>query len=137
MAATFALLVLLPAFGQTTFDRTDGRISSGGLSVGVFDDIADAQLEKNVEDRSGKYPDEIVYLPVENPGIYLGTRGSVNVLDTAYLANGLASPQHTFFGGTLWVFQRPGETTNTTRVAFAQLREARTTPSSSQRRAIA
>ena len=108
MAATFALLVLLPAFGQTTFDRTDGRISSGGLSVGVFDDIADAQLEKNVEDTSPTYPDEIVYLPVDNPQAYLvATQGLASASDTAYLANGLASPQQTFFGETLWVSNDP------------------------------
>ena len=50
-AATVALLALLPAFGQSaTFDRTDGEVGSGsGLSVGVFADIADAQVHKNRE----------------------------------------------------------------------------------------
>ena len=48
-AAIFVLLVLLPASGQSTSGRTDGKIGSGGLSVGVFNDIADAQLEKNLK----------------------------------------------------------------------------------------
>ena len=110
MAATFALLVLLPAFGQSTFDRTDGRMSSGsGLSVGVFDDIADAQLEKNL--RTTYEDGTIVYLPEDNPEdntqAYRGTRGTVSVFDTAYLADGQTSPQQTFFGGTLYASNNP------------------------------
>ncbi len=103
MAAAFALLMLLPAFGQSTFDRTDGRISSGGLSVGVFADIEDAQLAKN---RETTYGGETVYRPVDPasvapiPGT---TPGTLLRMDTAYLANGLAAPQSTFFGDTLWV----------------------------------
>ena len=106
MAAAFTLLVLLPAFGQSTFDRTDGRMSSGsGLSVGVFDDIEDAQLEKN--QRTTYEDGTIVYLPEDNPQAYLGTRGTVSVFDTAYLADGQTSPQQTFFGGTLYASNNP------------------------------
>ena len=101
MAAAFVLLLLLPAFGQSTFNRTDGKISIGGLSVGVFDDIQDAQFQKNA---LTPYTDgTVVYLPLANPSTYLGTRGSHRKGDIAYLATGLVSPQHTFFGGALWV----------------------------------
>ncbi len=107
MAAALALLLLLSASGQATFDRTDGMISIGALSVGVFDDIEDAQLAKN---RETTYDGETVYLPALTPPAAptLGTvAGSLSTNDTAYLANGLASPQHTFFDGTLWVSNDP------------------------------
>ncbi len=109
MAALSALLLLLPASGQATFDRTDGKISIGALSVGVFDDIEDAQLQKNalipyVNDR-GERTD--VYLPLLNPGSYLGTQGSHLERDLPYLETGVVSPQHTFFDGTLWVSNDP------------------------------
>ncbi len=107
MAAALALLLLLPASGQATFDRTDGKISIGALSVGVFDDVKDAQLAKN---RETTYDGETVYLPALTPPTAptLGTvAGSLSTNDTAYLANGLASPQHTFFDGTLWASNDP------------------------------
>lgn len=109
MAVLFALLLLLPASGQSTFDRTDGRISSGGLSVGVFDDIEDAQLIKNT---SSPYTDPegqttTVFLPITNPSAHLETQGAVEAGDTAYLANGQVSPQQTFFGDTLWASNDP------------------------------
>ena len=107
MAALSALLLLLPASGQATFDRTDGKVSIGALSVGVFDDIEDAQLAKN---RETTYDGETVYLPALTPPTApsLGSvAGSLSTNDTAYLANGLASPQHTFFDGTLYASNRP------------------------------
>ena len=110
-AAAVALLALLPAFGQSTFDRTDGETGSGsGLSVGVFADIADAQLRKN---RETTYVDPngvrtTVYVPIPGPSGNLGqTPGSHRMNDTAYLANGRVSPQHTFFDGTLFVSNDP------------------------------
>ena len=111
-AAAVALLALLPAFGQSTFDRTDGETGSGsGLSIGVFADIEDAQLEKNRETtyRNPRTNETTtVYVPIENPNAYLGTRGSHRkITDTAYLANGRVSPQHTFFDGTLFVSNDP------------------------------
>ncbi|MYA49175.1 MAG: hypothetical protein F4Y25_00230 [Chloroflexi bacterium] len=107
IAAALALLLLLSASGQATFDRTDGKISIGGLSVGVFADIRDAQLAKN---RETTYDGETVYLPALTPptGPTLGSvAGSLSTMDTAYLANGLAAPQNSFFGGTLWVSNDP------------------------------
>ncbi|MDE2837400.1 MAG: SwmB domain-containing protein [Chloroflexota bacterium] len=110
-AAVVTLLALAPVFGQSTFDRTEGRTSSGsGLSVGVFADIEDAQLQKN---RETTYEEEdgtrtTVYVPIENPVDYLGTQGSHRKMaDTAYLANGRVSPQHTFFNNTLYVSNDP------------------------------
>ena len=71
-AAAVALLALLPAFGQSTFDRTDGETGSGsGLSVGVFADIEDAQLEKNrettYEEPQDKRDDDGLRPHCENP----------------------------------------------------------------------
>ncbi len=110
-AAAVALLALLPAFGQSTFDRTDGRADNGaGLSIGVFANIEDAQLRKNSEEA---YPNPAtgqtttVFVPIETPTAYLGTQGFHLRMDTAYLANGLVSPQHTFFDGTLYVSNDP------------------------------
>ncbi len=107
IAAAFVLLLLLPAFGQATFNRTDGKISSVGLSVGVFADITDAQLEKN---RETTYDGETVYLPVDTPPTAPTldqTDHALRMNDTAYLANGRSAPQHTFFGGTLWASNDP------------------------------
>ena len=106
MAALFTLLLLLPASGQSTFDRTDGKIGSGGLSVGVFDDIEDAQLEKNL--RTTYEDGTTVYLRRENPPLIGGTmRGLLLVNDIAYLADGRVSPQQTFFGDTLYASNEP------------------------------
>ena len=107
MAAAFVLLLLLPTFGQSTFNRTDGKISIGGLSVGVYADITDAQLEKN---RETTYDGETVYLPVDTPPTAPTldqTDHALRMNDTAYLANGRSAPQHTFFGGTLWASNAP------------------------------
>ena len=106
-AAAVALLALLPAFGQSTFDRTDGEIGSGsGLTIGVFADIADAQLEK---DRGIDRGYGTVFLPLDDPTDYLGrTTGSLTTaVDPAYLADGRVSPRHTFFGDTLWASNDP------------------------------
>ncbi len=107
MAAAFALLLMLPAFGQGTFHRTDGKISVGGLSVGVFAGIEDAQVAKN---RETTYREETVYVPEDPPPTAptLGrVTGSHSTMDTAYLADGQAAPQHTFFNHVLWVSNNP------------------------------
>ena len=103
-AAGFALLLLLPASGQT-FDKTEGKTGSGGFSVGVFANISDAQLEKNRYDSTyGTYvPDpQVPTMPT------LGSMpGKHTSNDTAYLANPRVQPQYTFFGGTLYVSNDP------------------------------
>ena len=110
-ALVIALLALAPAFGQSTSDHTDGRIDSGGgLSVGVFANIEDAQLQKNrettYEEADGTRT--TVYVPIAEPDAYLGTQGSHRKMaDVAYLADGRVSPQHTFFNGTLYVSNDP------------------------------
>ncbi|MCY4583260.1 MAG: SwmB domain-containing protein [Chloroflexi bacterium] len=110
-AAAVALLALLPAFGQSTFDHTDGRTGSGnGLSVGVFADIEDAQLQKNDETtyQEADGTSTTVYVPNANPGTYLGTQGfHRKMTDTAYLADGRVSPQNTYFNNTLYVSNDP------------------------------
>lgn len=104
VAAAFASLLLLPASGQT-FDKTEGKTGSGGFSVGVFSDISDAQLAKNVLNTTYN-----TYVPTNPP--YSTLTGITNAGehatgDTAYLANPEVQPQYTFFDGTLYVSNDP------------------------------
>ncbi|MCY4448420.1 MAG: leucine-rich repeat domain-containing protein, partial [Chloroflexi bacterium] len=103
-AAAVALLALLPVFGQSTFDHTDGEIRSGSLSVGVFADIADAKLAKNVMTvfRDGT----VVYVPQASP-TPIESSNTLSADQTAYLADGRVSPQDTFFGDSLFVSNDP------------------------------
>ena len=103
-AAAVALLALLPVFGQSTFDHTDGEIRSGSLSVGVFADIADAKLAKNVMTvfRDGT----VVYVPQASP-TPIESSNTLSADQTAYLADGRVSPRDTFFGDTLFVSNDP------------------------------
>ena len=103
-AVGFALLLLQPASGQT-YDRTFGETSSGGgLAVGVFADISDAQYAKNEgPNRYGAYP------PTSPP--YSRISGVADdkhtTDDSAYLGNPLVQPQYTYFGTTLYVSNDP------------------------------
>ena len=102
-AAAFASFLLLPAYGQT-FDKTEGKTGSGGFSVGVFANITDAQIEKNDRRNSyGAYPP--TYPVPTSPS--LGTAGSIQENDPAYLAHPRVAPQYTFFNGTLYVSNDP------------------------------
>lgn len=110
-AAALAALVVAAGgpwtSGQGYYDRTDGRTTSGGLSVGVFADIADAQLEKNT---LTFYGNTEVYLPAEPPPTTptLGTApGSLTTNDPAYLADPRVAPQFTFFDNALHASNAP------------------------------
>lgn len=98
----FALLVLLPASGQT-YDRTLGETSSGGgLAVGVFADISDAQLAKNVHNATyNSYPPASP--PFDRLQSGVTTNDELSAGDIAYLGEPLVSPQYTYFGSTLYV----------------------------------
>ncbi|MDE2837354.1 MAG: hypothetical protein OXL97_07585 [Chloroflexota bacterium] len=105
-AVGLALLVLLPVSGQN-YDRTLGQTSSGGgLAVGVFADISDAQIEKNAGPNS--YGVYVPVYPVPTtliPGITNNDELTTN--DPAYLGDPRVSPQHTYFGTTLYVSNDP------------------------------
>ena len=109
LAAGVVLLFTLPAFGQTFSDRTDGRIDRGGLSVGVFKDIADAQtakMERTVYVPTG----DVVYLPVEPPpsAPTLGAApGSLTTGDLAYLHDPRVAPRPTLFDRVLYASNSP------------------------------
>jgi len=103
MAVAFASLVLLPASGQT-FDKTEGIGRGGGFIVGVFSNITDAQIEKNEPENSyGAHPP--TYPVPTNPS--LGTAGSIQENDPAYLAHPRVQPQYTYFDNTLYVSNDP------------------------------
>ncbi len=118
MAVALSLLIVLPALGQTT-DITDGRGKGGPITVGVFDDINDAQLGKLEETDftawpGGVAPDPLPWVPVGSqtpndltddtpspiPGISAGLHSAG---DAAYFANRAVDPQDTFFQNTLYV----------------------------------
>ncbi len=103
VAVASALLVLLPASGQT-FDKTEGIGRGGGFIVGVFSDITDAQYEKNAGPNSyGAYP------PTDPPYSRLTgiTDGEHKTDDPAYLAEPRVQPQYTYFDNTLYVSNDP------------------------------
>ncbi len=102
-AAAAVSLLLLPASGQT-FDKTEGKTGSGGFSVGVFSDIADAKLAKNAFNSTYN-----TYVPTDPPYSRISgiTDDEHTTGDTAYLANPEVQPQYTFFDGTLYVSNDP------------------------------
>ncbi len=122
MAVALSLLIVLPGIAQTG-DRTDGRQGNGVISVGVFDDIADAQMAK-LENSGflvdGAALDPLAYVPVASPAnsADFGTEGQhVNSIDGAgsvpsFLADRRVDPQNTFFRNTLYV-SNSGEAFNT------------------------
>ena len=105
IAAAFASLLLVPASGQI-FDKTEGIARSGGFSVGVFTNISDAQLEKNVLNNTYN-----TYVPTNPPFTPftsdVTTPGSHTTGDTAYLANPAVQTQYTHFDGTVFVSNDP------------------------------
>ena len=106
MAVALSLLIVLPGLAQTG-DRTDGKQSVGNVTVGVFDDIPDAQLGKlalvpgGVTDRQGND----IYIPVTGTptAISVANANQHTPSDTpAYLENPVVSPQDTRFRNTLY-----------------------------------
>ena len=107
-AAAFASLLLLPASGQSYADRTEGRTSSGGgLSVGVFKDISDAQIVKNRETQYGSATVYVPIYPVPAVPSLDGGDGIHNTNETAYLADPRVQPQYTYFDYTLYASNDP------------------------------
>ena len=103
-ATAFASLLLLPVYGQSTLEGTEGKTGSGGFSVGVFADISDAQVAKN--ELNSTYGTYVPVHPVPTMPS-LGTTGSIFANDPAYLADPRVQPQYTFFDGTLFVSNDP------------------------------
>ena len=107
MAVALSLLIVLPTLAQTPTptDITDGKGENGALTVGVFENIADAQLVKlrSASGLPGGQAD--AYVPVEGtPSTSLvSTAGQQGTGDAAYLADRRVSPQDTFFRNTLYV----------------------------------
>lgn len=98
------LVLALPAYAQSFDHRTEGRVDTEGLSVGVFADIADAQKAK-LEATTYEPTGDIVYLPVEPPpaAATLGeTPGSLTAGDPAFLHDPRVAPRSTLFDGTLY-----------------------------------
>ena len=106
IAAAFASLLLVPASGQI-FDKTEGKTGSGGFSVGVFSNITDAQLAKNVLNNTYNtyVPTNPPYSALTSPDVNNANEHTTG--DTAYLANPAVQPQYTYFDGTLWVSNDP------------------------------
>ena len=111
MAVALSLLIVLPGLAQTS-DITDGRGGSGNISVGVFDDIEDAQLAKLTVSNFSPWPDPpgapvpLPYIPIAADATPANLGGAADVhtgTDRAYLADLRVDPQDTFFRNTLYV----------------------------------
>lgn len=102
--AALVLLLALTAYAQSIDHRTEGRIDTDGLSVGVFADIADAQKAK-LEATTYAPTGDTVYLPVEPPPASptLGeTPGSLKAGDPAFLHDPRVAPRSTLSDGVLY-----------------------------------
>ncbi len=104
MAVALSLLIVLPTIAQTD-ELTDGKQSAGVITVGVFDDIRDAQLAKlEGSGFAGVTPEP--FIPVTGTPALLSndvTAGEHANDDEAFLANRAVDPQNTFFRNTLYV----------------------------------
>ena len=108
MAVALSLLIVLPTIAQTS-DITDGRGSGGPITVGVFDDIEDAQTLKLVQSTftfTGTPPDPLPFIRRTDgttPLIGGVTGGTFDATHASYLMNRGVDPQDTFFRSTLYV----------------------------------
>ena len=106
MAVALSLLIVLPALAENR-ERTDGRAGSANdLEVGIFADVADAQIVKMVE-ASGNQAVTGVYVPI-TPAPTTNTLGTntgshTRAGDEAFLRNDTVAPQSTYFNNTLYV----------------------------------
>ena len=104
MAVALSLLIVLPGLAQTG-DRTDGKQSVGNVTVGVFDNIPDAQLGKLVASGQNDRQNNPVFIPVTTtPAAISGvtTADQHSPGDPAYLQANEVSPQDTLFRNTLY-----------------------------------
>ena len=109
VTALAAAGAVLPVSGQPFDERTDGRVSVDGLSVGVFSDVPDAQTEK-LERTVYAPTGDVVYLPVEPPPTAptLGVApGSLTRGDIAFLHDPRTAPRPTRFDGVLYASNGP------------------------------
>ena len=118
LAGALSLLFLLPAVGQTSgeIERTEGRVTSGDLQVGVYASVADAQAAKLVQDTYGTPPRTFYRLPTTettatgltgsitlgNPIVSL-TAGEVTNDNPAFGFSPYTSTRNTFFDGSLYI----------------------------------
>ena len=105
MAVALSLLIVLPTIAQIDPDLTDGKRSAGGgnLIVGVFANIADAELPK-LEAASGDGAVTGVFTPImPEPTPPAPDTGVLEASDVAFLTGDTFSPRDTAFRNTLYV----------------------------------
>ncbi len=119
LAGALSLLFLLPAFGQTSgeIERTEGRVTSGDLQVGVYASVGDAQIAKLVKDTYGTSPPREFYRSPAagetasglssvdiNAVIAAGVvSGTMRTADPAYEVSPYTSTRNTFFDSSLYI----------------------------------
>ena len=115
MAVALSLLIVLPTLAQQLDpDLTDGKRSAGGgnLIVGVFANIADAELAK-LEAASGAGAQSGVFTPIKpEPTPPSPDTGVLEESDAAFLMGDTSSPRDTAFRNTLYV-SNDGDAFNT------------------------
>ena len=126
LAGALSLLFLLPAFGQTSgeIERTEGRVTSGDLQVGVYENLADAKVAKLVEDtyppsaNKGDAGSRTFYRPPTTAteatgglaGVNVGSEivsglvtGAMRTADPAYGISPYTATRNTFFDSSLYI----------------------------------
>ena len=115
MAVALSLLIVLPALAQNTADHTDGQLTNGGITVGVFANIEDAELAKMTTAAS---PYENNYVPRSPIPPTPATSDATQAAgEEAWLKNNTSSPQDTRFQNRLYV-SNDGAAYNTVLVNF-------------------
>ena len=106
MAVALSLLIVLPTIAQTT-DITDGKLSAGDITVGVFANIGDAELTKLEPGGRQDENNQNIYVPMEpEPDAPdTGVPATVHSATTepAHLMSDTSSPRDTLFRNTLYV----------------------------------
>ena len=104
MAVALSLLIVLPGLGQAR-DITDGKLSTGPITVGVFSEIRDAQTTKMQDGGTDRADGTDIFVPIiPEPTPDAGQTGTHAASgDTAHLMSNTSSPRDTLFRNSLYV----------------------------------
>jgi hypothetical protein len=104
MAVALSLLIVLPGLGQAR-DITDGKLSTGPITVGVFSEIRDAQTTKMSDEGTERADGTEIFVPIIPEPTPDASQDGLHEAsgDTAHLMANTSSPRDTLFRNTLYV----------------------------------
>ncbi len=102
MAVALSLLIVLPGLAQTT-DNTDGKLTAGVVTAGVYANIGDAKANRLVEASGDGAVQGVYVLADPQPDTPANNEGEHMAADRAHLVSNESSPRDTLFRNTLYV----------------------------------